>query len=579
MVSGIVPLVRLTIGRYVSKGELMGAQGCDDVLLRIGDGSEWTFVNGAWADGDRGLLSKIKTDGELYGDPGSYQGCHFAFYRPLCCSDLRATFTINLDGHTDTGLIFRAKSPREFYLLHFPNCGQASRAQHFWAVLSKMDQSGYLRIVKMEMLNRVPSNRGLDLPVVVTVSGNRTICRVGDYGHFEVDDDTYPGPGRVGVYLHGRSGEKPEISNVRISACDTSDAAWDDSSQPQRNWWHPVPSDVPHWQMPYNTCRFDDGQLLVLFNRQLRAKGDAGEHATATPCLAHSSDQGRTWSEPTPFAGTAGRDLAAWSGLRLHITPAGRLIAFAPDKADKFVWESEDRGQTWTVSAKMNLHLGPAREKPTQDISPNGLLNLSDGGILAPMLTRVDRPDQAKTIHTWGGGAHLQAFCMRSEDDGRSWSDPVNFDNAGADADGNPYEGNMDLTEASMVQLASGRIMAFIRPVYSPWMWETWSDDGGRNWGPCVRGPFPGYAAPNMVRTRSGAILIAHRLPLLTINCSHDEGRSWDQGTIIDSGLWAMGAMVEIEPDEVLYVYMDSYEGLMRAQHIRVTPDGLEAVR
>jgi hypothetical protein len=79
-----------------------------------------------------------------------------------------------------------------------------------------------------------------------------------------------------------------------------------------------------------------------------------------------------------------------------------------------------------------------------------------------------------------------------------------------------------------------------------------------------------------MLRTRSGAVLVAHRLPSLSINASWDEGRSWDQGVLIDSGLWCMGAMVEVEPDVVLYVYWDSYEGLMRAQRIRVAADRLE---
>ncbi len=128
----------------------------------------------------------------------------------------------------------------------------------------------------------------------------------------------------------------------------------------------------------------------------------------------------------------------------------------------------------------------------------------------------------------------------------------------------------------SAAQLSCGRVMGFIRPVYSPWMWETWSDDGGRSWGACVRGPFPGYAAPNMLRTASGTLLIAHRMPMLTVHCSLDEGRTWDQGTTIDSGLWAMGSMIEIEPDLVLYLYWDSYESLMRAQRLKVGAEGLE---
>jgi hypothetical protein len=198
--------------------------------------------------------------------------------------------------------------------------------------------------------------------------------------------------------------------------------------------------------------------------------------------------------------------------------------------------------------------------------------------MLALLLIGHPLKDPSLNVWTWGS-LHCQAFSSRSDDDGLTWSEPVNMDTPGFDAKGNKFEGNLDLTEASAAQLGSGRVMAFIRPIYSPWMWETWSDDGGKTWGPCVRGPFPGYAAPNMVRTSSGALLIAHRMPELNVNCSLDDGQTWDHGVTIDSGLWAMGSMVEVEPDLVLYVYWDTNSTLMRAQYLRVTPNGLVPTR
>ncbi|MCK4322898.1 MAG: hypothetical protein KAW89_00110 [Armatimonadetes bacterium] len=45
------------------------------------------------------------------------------------------------------------------------------------------------------------------------------------------------------------------------------------------------------------------------------------------------------------------------------------------------------------------------------------------------------------------------------------------------------------------------------------------------------------------------------------------------------AGLWAMGTMYEVEPDLVFYIYMDLYASSMRAQFIRITPDGAEPVR
>src|SRR5688572_1396833 len=106
--------------------------------------------------------------------------------------------------------------------------------------------------------------------------------------------------------------------------------------------------------------------------------------------------------------------------------------------------------------------------------------------------------------------------------------------------------------------------MALVRPIWSPWMWETWSRDGGATWSPCVRGPFPGYATPSAMRTRSGAILVAPRLPCLTMQVSRDDARRREAGTITDGGLWAMGCMREVSPGVVLYVYWDNLGSLMR---------------
>ena len=68
-------------------------------------------------------------------------------------------------------------------------------------------------------------------------------------------------------------------------------------------------------------------------------------------------------------------------------------------------------------------------------------------------------------------------------------------------------------------------------------------------------------------------------MPGCTVHLSWDDGVTWDQGTMIDSAIWVMGGMVELEPDVALYVYHDSFESLMRSQRIRVTSDGIEPIR
>jgi len=209
-------------------------------------------------------------------------------------------------------------------------------------------------------------------------------------------------------------------------------------------------------------------------------------------------------------------------------------------------------------------------------LGPQAFVNLADGSVVMFGYGGHDSSLAAAAIFTWGSH-HCQAFACRSEDNGRTWSEWANVDGT-RDSSRDPVDGSLDLTEVCGVQTGDGRLLAMIRPIYSPWMWETWSSDGGASWTPCVRGPFPGYATPNMLRTASGAILIAHRLPGCTIHTSLDDGRTWDQGTLIDSAIWVMGGMIEVAPDVVLYVYYDSFESLMRAQFIRVTPSGLVPV-
>jgi len=199
------------------------------------------------------------------------------------------------------------------------------------------------------------------------------------------------------------------------------------------------------------------------------------------------------------------------------------------------------------------------------------LLNLADGGLL--LFAYAQASHEQVNVRQWGA-LHAQAFCCRSADDGDTWSDWANIDNS-AHLGVAGQQDNLDLTETCAVQTGDGAILSLTRPVYSPWMWESWSNDGGQTWGPCMPGPFPGYATPNMLRTTSGRLVVAHRLPGLTMQMSPDDGRTWDTGTMIDSSIWAMGCMVEVEPDRVLYVYYDSFESLMRAQFFHVTARGI----
>jgi hypothetical protein len=533
-------------------------------LLKIGDGDDWHFVNGPWFDGDnRGLTM---SDDVLFSHGDGLQQYHFAFNKSVCCADVRMRFEFKLAVHSEAGVIFRASDESHFYVLHFPDCGQASRSQHFWAALSKMDDSGHLKIVKLEMIQRVQSTPSVWLTADVTVVGNTISVAIGDHGRFEVQDDTYGASGNVGVFLF----RSAEIRNVSVESDSVKASSWDAGVRQPKNWTHPCPRPAPTWQKPQDLLLFDDGELLLNFGEQ-----DKPFESETIPLMSRSADGGMTWSEPET-ASTLVSDDQFQLG-RMHLTPGGRLIALLGSDNDFSIVESHDRARTWGDPVPTEIGPTPYRLKRLH-VGPQAFVNCADGSMLLFGYGGYDLKHEDVTIYSWGS-CHCQSYVCRSTDDGRTWSEPVNLDNPGCDNDGNQYTGNLDLTEACGAQTGDGRIVVLIRPVHSPWMWETWSSDGGQTWGPCVRGPFGGYATPNMLRTSSGALLVAHRLPGLTMHCSRDDGHTWDQGTTIDGALWAMGAMVEVEPDVVLYVYYDAQESCMRAQRFSVTADCLVPIR
>ena len=77
-------------------------------------------------------------------------------------------------------------------------------------------------------------------------------------------------------------------------------------------------------------------------------------------------------------------------------------------------------------------------------------------------------------------------------------------------------------------------------------------------------------------------VVFPTRFPGLTLHHTRDDGRTWDDGgggTYIDTSIWAMGGLVEVEPDVILFIHQDSWFKTLRAQYIRVTERGLEPVR
>jgi hypothetical protein len=515
--------------------------------LKIGDGKDWAFINGAWHEDETGRI-----------DCPDARDTHFlAFYLPHAFSDVTAEFDLMTSyretGSGDAGIILRASDANHYYWIRFPWCGQQLRAKHFWAAISAVDESGYIRNLAFAMIPGVPSETDRWYNVRVECAGSQIRVWVDGRRGPAVTDSRFA-RGRVGFAGYGGFA----LRNVRVSGNPQPAEPWDANVQPPRNWFHPAPNLAGGQNMP-SICRTPKGDLLLAI---------PSEKATF---LVRSTDNGRTWGEAQELP-------ASLHGGVVHCTKNGRLMiqVYNTDPRGILTAESTDDGRTWFEPAPAEL-AGTWPADPPK-LSPYGpLLELADGTLVRLLLGGMTG-NQGKNVVQWGS-IHCQAFAIRSTDGGKTWSAPANLDRPSwtGQAAGT-IDGSLDLTEPVAAVLDTGRILCYIRPIYSPTMWETFSDDGGQTWTSARRGAFPGYA-PCMVRTTSGVLLVAHRFPGHSINVSRDNGVTWDEGTTVDFPVWAMGCMFEVEPEVVLFVYMDANRQYLRAQRIRVTAQGLEPIR
>jgi len=519
--------------------------------LQIGTGQGWSFLGGAWSESPEGLLS-----------PPDRRNLHSrAFYTAQAFADLTAEFEFNGSyretGSGSAGLILRAADAHHFYLVYFPWGGQQLRAKHFWAALAKVAGDGYLRNLAMVWVPGVPSETDRWYRVRVEAWGPRIQVWVDGRQALDVTDNTYS-RGCVGLAGYGMYVFRP----IRLTGVPVPPPAWDNAGE------IPTPAftvGLDSQNMPTGCVAPNGDVLLAAGNRWVR-----------------SPDHGRTWSDPEELPEFLG-PLSDY-GSTMFCTARGRLLVmiYRPQEVvqkplpEILISESPDHGRTWSEPVPSEV-AGPWPDLPSH-LTPYGpLVETEEGTLLRFLLGGVAEGSRFANVVTWGA-IHCKAYAIRSTDGGRSWSVPIELDQpAWPGQPRGTIPGSLDLTEPAGVALGN-RVMVLVRPIYSPTMWQCWSDDAGATWDAAARVTFPGYAQ-SLIRTRSGTTLCAHRYPHYCVHLSHDGGLNWDAGTVIDYPTWAMGCLVEVEPDVVLCPYMnwDRSQPLL-AQLLRVTPEGIQPV-
>lgn len=517
---------------------------------------QWAFVGGEWQRDAQGVLTA----------PGNKAEQNLAFHTGSPYGDVEAEFEFRWDSvWTHAGFVFRASDPRHYYLVYFPSVGQQYRAEHFWGAIAKVDETGYIKVLSLEMIHGVTSSPTVWHKARVQARGSEIRAWVDGRPMRPVVDRTYSKPGYLGLAtatIIGAS-EMSSFRNLRIRGRAAKAPAFDVSKLPPVNYRVAVEGTGAG---SGNLVRLSDGHITFVSGEQ---------SVDRETVLRRSSDGGRTWNADLRLP----KDLS--TGL-LHVSKDGALSSYAFTHSPPFVLSkvvSKDSGRSWSQSQRVTeLQFPP-------DVSfgafyENRLLETKQGTLLLFGYARTKDEEHANISR---GRWHPPSckppigwnVCLRSTDGGQSWSNPINID-------GPPYDDkrwmiHKEASEISVTQTASGKLLALVRPFFSPVMWEGWSEDDGQSWTPLARGPFPMYACNNsMITTSSGALITGGRFPGMGVQVSHDSGMSW-KCFQIDTAAWSNGAMIEVEPNVVLWVYggRDKPRQL-RVQRIRVTSDGIE---
>jgi hypothetical protein len=518
-------------------------------ILRIGDGRDWSFLNGRWTDGPEGELIPPDGGGKEY----------VAVARSHEYSDFSARFRFKFRyPHGGARFLFRLQDSMRYYALDIPWCGQQNRNRHFWAGIVIADGTPLQRYLNFGLVPGICPEHNRWYEARVECSGSSIRAWIDGHPVADIEDHTYAA-GRLGLMgLITAGNQTPHFANLQVEGAAVRPSTWNELTSPPKYWITPCREVDPTTFQSYpNIIKSKSGELIVSMPF---GNPNAGE--VRRTVWVRSTDGGRSWSDPQPatlqqgFGGPFVKKDGTW--VCVHCKQDGQV------EEAIYAFESKDEGKTWSGSKTLNVQ-GEWPKDFSLPAYPSGRpLRLRDRTLLVPVYCMVD-----KEVAT--------NFVFRSTDDGETWTAPVRCDkNNGHNPERWFCPGNF--SEIGLAEMADNVIMGFGRPGPWPYMWQVKSNDGGKTWEPAAFGSFPGYCI-TLTKTVSGALVAVHRFPYLCANVSYDGGITWDAGTIIDYPIWANHHAVEVEPDVVLVVYMghivEPGQTDNRLLRLRVTRQGL----
>lgn len=223
------------------------------------------------------------------------------------------------------------------------------------------------------------------------------------------------------------------------------------------------------------------------------------------------------WTAPVEVATGVqadGKRLPCWNPVLFQPKEGPLLLFYKVGPSPQTWWgmlrTSADRGRTWSEARRLPEGiLGPVKNKPVQ---------LADGSLLCPSSAETAAKPSVWRVHF-----------ERTSDLGATWT------TAEPSAPGSPP---MDAIQPSVLRLGGDRLMALGRSRQKT-LFQVFSDDLGRTWGPVSPLPLPNPSAgTDAVTLRDGRHVLVYnhtakgRSPL-NVAVSTD-GREWKAALVLE---------------------------------------------